>query len=54
MIAYLVESWNPWDCDVVYKKVFISKNCLYDYLSKYELDKEKEEELIIHEVEIGD
>ena len=54
MIAYLVESWNPWDCSVVHKKVFISKDRLYDYLSGYKLDKSKDEELTVSEVEIGD
>ena len=54
MKGYLVISWNPWDCQDVYKKVFLDKKDLYCYLISYELNKKKDETLDIHEVEIGE
>jgi len=52
MIVYLVRAWNPWDCDLVDKKAFLDKNKLYKYLAEYDLNKEKEEELEVIEMEI--
>lgn len=52
MIGYLVTSWNPWDCQVTYKKVFLSKKEAQIYVINYNLS--PDEELAIEEVEIGD
>ena len=53
MIGYLVILWNPWDCQDVYKRVFLDLNEALAYVGKYELDKEKDEGLRIESVEVG-
>jgi len=52
MIGYLVTSWNPWDCQVLYKKIFLSRREALIYTINYNL--KIGEELTIEEVEIGD
>lgn len=54
MKGYLIVSWNPWDCQDIYKKVFLDIDEAEAYIKSYVLDNEKEEEeLEIHEVEVG-
>jgi len=52
MIGYLVTSWNPWDCQLVNKKLYLSIDEARNYIDAYK--KDTDEVLEIAEVEIGD
>lgn len=54
MKGYLVISWNPWDCEDIYKKVFLDLDEAHKYMFNYNYDDKKEEQLDIFEVEIGE
>jgi len=53
MKGYLIISWNPWDCEITYKKVFLSKEEADEYVKKYIFNMSVQEELEIIEVEVG-
>jgi len=54
MKGYLIVSWNPWDCEDIYLKVFTDKKEAHKFITKYALtSKVRDEELELHEVEVG-
>lgn len=53
--TYMIRSWNPWDCEDIYLKVFLTKKGAEKFVKEYELNKGTimDEEIDIIEIERG-